>query len=120
MHALGGGCDRQCWQCSLNCYADAGAACNSCAVALPDVRQAFRKAIGVRIKEETEIIEGEVSSAHHTLHSAVPHCAQGCQRLPAALQSPHNIDTRTGFSRRTGRFHADDLTRRTAVIGDLF
>lgn len=28
------------------------------------VLQAFRKAIGVRIKEETEIIEGEVSGVH--------------------------------------------------------
>lgn len=49
--------------------------------------QAFRKAIGVRIKEETEIIEGEVG-AHTLLLLGFLSCAEHqCSCTAAALLS---------------------------------
>lgn len=36
--------------------------------------QAFRKAIGVRIKEETEIIEGEVPPFAHSVQAVTVSC----------------------------------------------
>ena len=56
--------------------------------------QAFRRSIGVRIKEETEVIEGEV------VEIEIDRPAAGAVSLPPSLPAPHSLHRRSGPDHR--------------------